>query len=62
MEIHRKFTAWAITQGVEIKGIKPHRFPGKGVGIIAEKDLEVRNRRFSWILSISVSGFWKLFM
>ncbi|RDW63823.1 SET protein [Coleophoma crateriformis] len=37
MEIHQRFTEWAMSQGVEINGIAAHRFPGKGLGIIAER-------------------------
>ncbi|TVY82644.1 SET domain-containing protein, partial [Lachnellula suecica] len=40
MEAHRKFTKWALDQGVEINSVAPHRFPGKGLGIIAEKDFK----------------------
>jgi len=42
MEIHEEFTKWAIERGVKINGIKPHRFEGRGLGIIAEKDFRVR--------------------
>jgi len=42
MDIHGKFTEWAIEKGVKINGIRPHRFEGRGLGIIAEKDLKVR--------------------
>jgi hypothetical protein len=42
MDIHEKFTDWAIEKGVKINGIRPHRFEGRGLGIIAEKDLKVR--------------------
>ncbi len=46
MEIHEKFTEWAIEKGVKINGIKPHRFEGRGLGIIAERDLKVRGVLF----------------
>jgi hypothetical protein len=42
MDIHKKFMEWAIEKGVEINGIRPHRFAGRGLGIIAERDLKVR--------------------
>lgn len=48
MDDHRKFTAWALTKGVEIGGVAPHRFPGKGLGIIAERDIKVRLPRSSF--------------
>ena len=37
METHKEFTKWAASQGVKIGGIAAHRFPGKGLGIIAKK-------------------------
>jgi hypothetical protein len=39
---HEHFTRWAVERGVKINGIKPYRFKGKGLGIIAEKRLRVR--------------------
>ena len=30
MEIHETFTQWAIEKGVQINGIRPHRFEGRG--------------------------------
>jgi len=41
MEKHEAFTRWAVERGVKINGIKPYRFEGKGLGIIAEKRLVV---------------------
>lgn len=41
MDPHDEFTKWAVKQGVKINGIKAHRFEGKGLGIIAERRLEV---------------------
>ena len=41
MEIHKDFTEWAIARGVNLNGIAIHRFPGRGLGIVAEKELEV---------------------
>jgi hypothetical protein len=51
MEIHEKFTEWAIEKGVEINGIRPHRFEGRGLGIIAEKDFKVRGTFFALFFS-----------
>ncbi len=42
MDIQKDFTKWAAARGVKANGIAVHRFPGKGLGIIAEKKLEVR--------------------
>lgn len=41
MELHRDSTKWALAHGVTLNGIAAHRFPGKGLGIIAEKDFDV---------------------
>lgn len=41
MDVHEAFTRWAIGQGIMIKGVKPHRFPQKGMGLMADTDLEV---------------------
>lgn len=42
MEKHQRFTVWAIMRGVKINGLAAHRFPGKGLGIIAERRHVVR--------------------
>lgn len=42
MDIHEKFHEWAREVAkVEINGIVAHRFEGRGLGIIAERDFEV---------------------
>ena len=46
MDIHKDFMEWAIARGVTLNGIAAHRFPGKGVGIIAEKELKVCRQTF----------------
>jgi hypothetical protein len=55
MEIHDKFTEWAIEKGVQINGIRPHRFEGRGLGIIAERDFKVRGRFFALVFLRVVS-------
>jgi hypothetical protein len=55
MEIHEKFTEWAIEKGVQINGIRPHRFEGRGLGIIAERDFKVRRRSFALVFLRVVS-------
>jgi hypothetical protein len=50
METHEEFTKWAIERGVKINGIKPHKFEGRGLGIIAETDFEVRGSLFHAVL------------
>lgn len=42
MEDHEKFREWVTERGVKITNITAHKFEGRGVGIIAEKRLEVR--------------------
>ncbi|KAG9229157.1 hypothetical protein BJ875DRAFT_387950 [Amylocarpus encephaloides] len=37
MDAHERFTEWSKAQGVEINAIAPHRFPGRGLGIVAKK-------------------------
>jgi hypothetical protein len=41
MEKHYEFTAWAVKNGLDINGIAPHRFPGRGLGIVAVERHEV---------------------
>ncbi|KAF4630581.1 hypothetical protein G7Y89_g7550 [Cudoniella acicularis] len=40
MEVHKEFTEWAVSRGVKINGIAAHRFPGRGISIIAKKSFE----------------------
>jgi len=42
MERHIEFTEWAVAQGVKLNGIAAHKFPGRGLGVIAEKRIVVR--------------------
>ncbi|KAG0650498.1 Ribosomal lysine N-methyltransferase 2 [Hyphodiscus hymeniophilus] len=51
MEVHRDFTEWAVSRGVKINGIAAHKFPGRGLGIIAEKSFKAS---LSSIVYISV--------
>lgn len=39
---HEEFTAWAREQGVEINGVEPAKFPGRGLGVIARCKIEVK--------------------
>lgn len=42
MDIHEKFHEWAReVVKVEINGIVAHRFEGRGLGIVAERDFKV---------------------
>jgi len=40
-EQHTQFVDWAKSNGVEIDGIAPARFSGRGMGIVAAKDIKV---------------------
>jgi len=52
MEIHEKFAEWAVEKGVKINGIRPHRFEGRGLGIIAGRDFKVRRTVFTQYLHV----------
>lgn len=40
---HEAFTQWAISKGVQIKGIAPAHFPGRRLGMIATRTIKVRD-------------------
>ncbi|KAL4812737.1 hypothetical protein BDW67DRAFT_193228 [Aspergillus spinulosporus] len=37
---HTAFTEWAVSHGIEINGIAPARFPGRGLGMIATQTIQ----------------------
>ncbi|KAL4750516.1 hypothetical protein BDW72DRAFT_213384 [Aspergillus terricola var. indicus] len=37
---HTAFTEWAVSHGIEINGIAPARFPGRGLGMIATQAIQ----------------------
>ncbi|GES65398.1 ribosomal N-lysine methyltransferase [Aspergillus terreus] len=37
---HERFTEWALSQGIEVNGVSPARFPGRGLGMIATRNIE----------------------
>jgi hypothetical protein len=41
MTNHEQLTKWAINRGFKLNGIRAHSFPGRGLGIVAEKNIEV---------------------
>ena len=41
-EKHEAFRKWALSQGVELNGVTAHRFPGRGLGIVATEAAKVR--------------------
>lgn len=38
---HEKFTAWAKQQGIQVNGVGPARISGQGLGIVAQRRIEV---------------------
>lgn len=38
---HEEFTEWAKAQGILINGVAAVRFPGRGIGIAALRDIDV---------------------
>ena len=40
-------TKWGASHGAMINGVSAHQFPGKGLGIVAERRLEVCNSNTS---------------
>lgn len=38
---HELFTEWAKSQGITINGVFPARFPGRGLGMMATKNIKV---------------------
>ena len=38
---HTLFTKWARDQGAQLNGIKPAQIPGKGLGVLATRNIEV---------------------
>jgi hypothetical protein len=41
MTNHEQLTTWAIDRGFKLNGIRARSFPGRGLGIVAEKNIEV---------------------
>jgi hypothetical protein len=38
---HLRFLEWALSNGIELNGLAPCRFPGRGMGMIATRTIEV---------------------
>ncbi len=43
-EEHELFTQWAVSQGIIVNGVGPAKFPGRGLGMIAKRSIQVRDR------------------
>jgi hypothetical protein len=41
-EEHTSFVDWAKAHGVTIDGVAPAKFVGRGMGIVATRDIKVR--------------------
>ena len=48
-EQHTKFIDWAESNGVVISGIAPARFSGRGMGIVAARDIKVRTPQINLV-------------
>jgi hypothetical protein len=48
-EEHTKFVSWAEDNGVDINGIAPARFVGRGMGIVAAKDIKVSTQPIEFV-------------
>jgi hypothetical protein len=50
MDVLEKFTQWSEARGVKRNGVAAHRFAGRGMGIVAERRIEVRRCVFCIVL------------
>lgn len=41
MSDHDNLTEWALGRGYKLNGIKAHSFTGRGLGVIADRNIEV---------------------
>jgi hypothetical protein len=48
MNALQKLIDKARDDGLEMMGIAPNTIPGRGVGVLAERDLDVRRACFPW--------------
>lgn len=49
---HEQFTTWAKNQGVRINGVGPAKISGSGLGIIAQRRIEVSGLQAQLYLSL----------
>jgi hypothetical protein len=52
-EEHTHFVEWAKANGVTISGVAPAKFVGRGMGIVAARDLKVSKELKNYTHSIS---------
>lgn len=43
MEAYEELLIWAKDKGINLNGVEPRRIPGRGMGIVATKPLEVNH-------------------
>ena len=49
---HEQFTTWAKKEGVRINGVEPAKIFGSGLGIIAQRRIEVSGLQAQLYLSL----------
>ena len=42
---HEEFTEWAKQQGIQVNGVGPASISGYGLGIVAQRRIEVRKQK-----------------
>lgn len=50
MLIDPAFMPWAEGKGVKLKGVEPRILPGRGIGIVAVRDIRVSHKLSKWVL------------
>ena len=64
MDTHKEFAEWVVARGVKVNSIAAHRFPGRGLGIIAEKNFKARSEAslvFPFHLFLYCRSFFSMF-
>lgn len=56
MSIDEAFLPWVEGKGVKLKGIEPRILPGRGIGVVATRDIRVSNSNSLKIFLINFSG------
>jgi hypothetical protein len=59
MDHHSQLAKWATDGGVKVNGVAAHDFPGRGLGIIATKNLRVSCHALLQILDVAVDDTGK---
>lgn len=56
MSIDEAFLPWAEGKGVKLKGIEPRILPGRGIGVVATRDIRVSDSNSLEIFLINFIG------